>query len=71
MDKKNPTITELGTFWTQSIKIIFAIFFFFIVRLIDSVEVRMVLLFKFFNFPVIISSEIDNIFEGMKICFRT
>jgi hypothetical protein len=68
--KKLPTCTELGTFCTHIFKITFATFFFFCMfRLMDSIEVKMVLLFRFLNFHSIIYSEIDKNFEDKKIYF--
>jgi len=57
---------ELGKFCTDIFKIIFSTFF-FKVRLIDSNEVKMSLLFKFFIFHTIIYSEIHKMFEDKKI----
>jgi hypothetical protein len=68
--KKLPTLTELGTFCNHIFKIIFAIFL-FMVRFIDSTEVKTVLLFRFFNFHSIIWSELDKMFEDKKIQFTT
>jgi hypothetical protein len=50
--KELPTFTELVTFCTHIFKLFLQLFF--IVRLIDSVEVKTVLLFTFFNFHSII-----------------
>jgi hypothetical protein len=60
-----PTFTELGTFCTHIFKNYFRTFF-FMVRLIDSIEVKTVLLFIVFNFHAIIQSEIDKMFEDKK-----
>jgi hypothetical protein len=46
--KKLHTFTELGTFCALIFKIIFATHF--IVRLIDSIEVKTALLLRYFNF---------------------
>jgi hypothetical protein len=64
---------ELGTFCTNIFfKIISTTFsFFFVIRLIDSIEVKTVLLFRFFSFHSIIWSEIDKMFEDKKIQFTT
>jgi hypothetical protein len=66
-----PTFAELGTLCTHIfLKIIFSTFF-VKVRLIDSVEVKTLLLLKILIFYAVIYSEIHKMFEDKKIWFRT
>jgi len=68
--RKLSTFMELGTYCTHIFKIIFSTFV-FKVQLIDSIVVKMLLLFRFLIFYGIILSEILEMFEDKKIYFRT
>jgi hypothetical protein len=70
----NPRITEQKTVlllwnWLHFVPIFLKLLsqFFFMIQLIDSVEVKKVLLFRFFSFHAIIWSDIDKIFEDKQI----